>query len=282
MRGKCQLYLRDEELLNSHIIPKFVYDYTKSTGSPYLRAFSKPNVRLQDGPKRYLLCNEAEQEFSKRERWFANNIFFPYQKDEKYAFDYDENLGYFIISVLWRMLTQQIPHESIKKNPQLDFLSDVAEEWRIFLADGKVPSKYVDMNMMLTHRLAHNSPNIPKADYYFSRMIDATIVTDEDCSTVAVYVKFLRFTIWSVVKGSPTNGDGLKVNFGNGNLKAPQFFADNFMGGFFGHRIHEVNSLPKMNAQQEQKVIQEIMKSEGRFWDSDAGQAMLNDYRVSK
>lgn len=82
MKGHCKLYDREAELMKSHIIPKFAFDYMKKTGG-YFRALNNPNVRVQDGPKKYLLSTEAEQEFSKRERWFANNIFFSISKRRK-------------------------------------------------------------------------------------------------------------------------------------------------------------------------------------------------------
>jgi len=87
MIGKCALYDNETELKLSHIIPKFAFDYMKKTGGKYLRTYENPDVRVQDGPKEYLLGEQAEQEFSKRERWFANNIFFPYMKDNKQEFD---------------------------------------------------------------------------------------------------------------------------------------------------------------------------------------------------
>lgn len=65
MKGICELYRIETELRESHIYPKFVIDYTKKTGSKYLRKFDNPNKRQQDGIKLHLLSEKAEQEFSK-------------------------------------------------------------------------------------------------------------------------------------------------------------------------------------------------------------------------
>lgn len=281
MKGHCRLYDREEELMKSHIIPKFAFDYMKKTGG-YFRAFSNPNVRVQDGPKKYLLSADAEQEFSKRERWFANNIFFPYQKGEKNKFEYDENLGYFVVSVLWRVLLGQMDHDSVSKESKLDFLSEVAEEWKDFLANGKKPVKFTDLNIFLTDRLASTpSTNNRIADVYFSRAIDATVIANKNCTTVGIYVKFLRFVVWSIVKGEPTKGKGIKINLSKGSLSTPQIINDDYFGNFLFHRVQELESLPSMSKQQEQKTIDEIIKNEDKFWNSDAAHALMNDYRLS-
>lgn len=280
MIGKCQLYLREEELLNSHIIPKFTFDFLKKSGGTYLRAWNNPNLRLQDGPKKHLLCAEAEQEFGKRERWFANNIFFPYQKGEKKSFDYDENLGYFVISVLWRVLTEHL--SSDLAGNEFSFLTEVGEEWRQFLADGVIPKTYTDLNFFLTDRIGDFPKAYKVSDAYLSRGIDSTIMFTKDFETVGVYVKFMRFVVWSIVKGKPTEGKGIKINFERGNLGAPQIIDDDFFGKYLLFRMNQIHSFEKMNEEQEQKVIQEIIKNEDEFWKSDAGQAMMNDYRLTQ
>ncbi|REA57549.1 hypothetical protein DSL64_23785 [Dyadobacter luteus] len=49
MKGICKLYEVEAELMESHIIPKFVIEHMKKTGSRFLRAFANPNKRMQDG-----------------------------------------------------------------------------------------------------------------------------------------------------------------------------------------------------------------------------------------
>lgn len=43
-----------------------------------------------------MLCHDCEELFSAKERWFASNIFNPWQDHKKQIFVYDENLTYFI------------------------------------------------------------------------------------------------------------------------------------------------------------------------------------------
>src|SRR4051812_354965 len=76
--GRCALCGTASTLKESHIIPKFVFKYLKSTsGSGYLRDGQKPKLRVQDGFKTELLCDSCEQEFSKHESWFHTQVFQP-------------------------------------------------------------------------------------------------------------------------------------------------------------------------------------------------------------
>lgn len=114
MKGSCALYDKESKLLDSHIYPKFIIKHTKKTGSSYLRNYEKPNKREQDGPKIKLLSFEAEQAFSKREKWFAENIFVPYLS-RKYKLQYDNNLYYFAISFLWRVIHLELRSNDLSK-----------------------------------------------------------------------------------------------------------------------------------------------------------------------
>lgn len=281
MVGKCKLYGIESELRKSHIVPKFVFDYMKKTGGQFLRSYENPNKRVQDGIKKYLLGEKAEQEFSKRERWFSSNIFYPYLNENLQRFEYDENFAYFIVSVLWRVILDQLEHPSSNEK-KLDFLKEVADEWREFLSASKYPRNYNDLNVMLTDRLKSHNINSQNADLYISRYIDATIIINDDYSTVGVYVKFLRFMFWSILKGKPTQGENIKVKFNPGVLTLPQSVNDDYFGGFIFSRIKEIDDAPILSEVQQKKIVEEIMKSENNFWNTDAGISILNDYKLRK
>lgn len=279
MKGICKLYGIETDLKKSHIIPKFAFDYMKNTGGRFLRGYENPNVRVQDGIKKYLLGEKAENEFSKRERWFANNLFFPYQNENQQVFEYDENFAYFIISLLWRVVLDQLEHPS-NKEKGLYFLHEVAKEWREFLAESKYPKNYNDLNVFLTGRLTSHSIDSKNADLYMSRYIDATIIINDDYTTVGVYAKFLRFMFWSILKGKPTNGKNIKVQFTPSKLILPQTIKDDYFGGFIFNRIEEVDNGPEVSDKQQKKIIEEIIKNENDFWNTDAGKSMINDNKL--
>jgi len=251
----------------------------KATGGKFLRGFDNPNQRIQDGPKIYLLSNRAELEFSKRERWFVNNIFRPYLEEGKQSFEYEEQFAYFAISLLWRVLVDELNDPDIGYDEKYKFLPEVQNEWKLFLSKGIFPPTFNDLNIMLTDRVSNHTTNGINVDLYLSRAIDATIISNEKGTTVAVYAKFLRFIFWSVVKGTPNECADIKINFIKGQLSTPQKIRDDFFGGFLLNRIREIDNTPQPSEKQQEIIMAEIMKNERVFWESDAALAMINDFK---
>lgn len=193
MRGNCRLYGTEGELRNSHIMPKFVIDYFKQTGSKFLRRFDAPNQRLQDGIKKNYLSHEAEQFFSGKEKWFSEHVFRPFLEKGQSNFQYDENLYYFLISVLWRGLLHQLELPSIYNDRALDILNEVESDWREYLADESKLLKFPDVNLWLTDNILSHDTGVMGLDYYFTRTIDFTVISDEKGDYISVYGKFLKF-----------------------------------------------------------------------------------------
>ncbi|WP_114909176.1 hypothetical protein [Haemophilus haemolyticus] len=106
--GTCRLCDTEKILLKeSHIIPKFIYDWIKETSpTPYLRYSDNVNKREQDGIKVYLLCNSCEQRLSSWEDKFSREIFRKianYRTQSKELNVSKESL-LAIISIFWRKL----------------------------------------------------------------------------------------------------------------------------------------------------------------------------------
>jgi hypothetical protein len=279
MQGNCKLYDTFGDLKESHIYPKFVINYIKESGSKYLRNFTTPNKRQQDGIKLHLLSEKAEQEFSKREKWFAENIFREYIENGKKSFDYKEDLFYFTMSFLWRILVIQLKHPNVINQPYIKTLHEVEAEWKFFLKNGKYPLNYDRLYLFFTDRIKSHTIEEPGVDYYFSRALDSTIVYNDSGTFLAVYGKFARFVFWGVIKGGDdTKISDLKINPIGGRLNIPQNFADPVMTSFFLNRIKQINSLPKPTTQQQDKILEEILKDREVFLKSDAGQSITNDY----
>lgn len=200
MKGICKLYEVEAELRESHVYPKFVVDYLKKTGSNYLRRVTEPNRRLQDAMKPRLLSNRAEQEFSKREKWFAEHVFLPYLEQNAKSLPYNENLYYFALSFLWRLLVVNLSHPAIIHQPFYPLLQEAELEWRLFLRDFIFPTVHPKVYLFFTDRIkSHNVP-VQGLDHYVTRTLDSTIVFNEEGTFVAVYGKFLRFVFWGVLK----------------------------------------------------------------------------------
>ena len=127
MKGRCKLYETEEEILKSHIFPKFLIEHMRNTGSKYLRNFSQPNRRLKDGPKGYLLSPKAEQEFGVRENGLLK-IYLSLIYKKRPKLEYDVNLFYFSVSLLWRVLLIQMKDKTTHKFPFFSMLKEAERE----------------------------------------------------------------------------------------------------------------------------------------------------------
>lgn len=113
--GTCALCdAKEVELRESHIIPKFVYDWIKETSiTGHLRSSEDINIRSQDGLKVHLLCSQCELSLSKLEKQMSSYLFKAianYQKPKKeIQINDDVRLG--ILSIFWRILVATTERE---------------------------------------------------------------------------------------------------------------------------------------------------------------------------
>lgn len=134
-KGACYLCGVAGPLCRSHIIPKFVGDWLRSTNiTGRLRNSSAPNRLVQDLEWRYLLCQACELRFSKFESEVSEKIFLPIHERKQDRFRYGQSFALFAVSVAWRGLIV------LRREEALGHLSDVASQveaaervWREFL-----------------------------------------------------------------------------------------------------------------------------------------------------
>lgn len=104
--GKCALCGRDNMVLKqSHIIPKLIYNRTKTYENSRFRNFTNLNQIYQDGEKKALLCHDCEEHFSKYETEFSNKFLDKYLNQDSLVLpkQYD-GIHNYILTVAWRML----------------------------------------------------------------------------------------------------------------------------------------------------------------------------------
>ncbi|WP_455921803.1 hypothetical protein [Pseudomonas putida] len=106
--GDCALCDAQQVILKeSHSIPKFVYDWLKSTSkTPYIRSLDNVNVRHQDGPKEHLLCGDCEGKLSVLEKELAEHLFkkIANYQQQKSVVTVTENMRVAVLSIFWRTL----------------------------------------------------------------------------------------------------------------------------------------------------------------------------------
>jgi len=277
LKGICELYKIETELRESHIFPKFVVNYHKKTGSKYFRKPLEPNKRFQDGVKLYLLSDKAEQEFSAKETWFANNIFYPFHKGQR-KLNYTNDMYYFAISFLWRALVLNLKSDDLSNRWYYEKLMTAEKEWREFLINDKYPKTCNNNFLYFTHYVGENTTNIEKVYSYLLRTMDATIVcSPENQDTLIIYAKFNQFMFWSILKDNSTNFPPMDCFISpiGGTFNIPQSFDYQTLNGFLGNRIKGINSLDKPSEIQEKKILDEIMKNPIEWLNSDAGKSII-------
>lgn len=281
MKGICALYDEETELQESHIHPKFVIKHTKKTGSKYLRSFVNPNKREQDGIKIPLLGFRAEQEFAKREKWFSENIFKPFLNG-KHNLEYDENLYYFAISFLWRVIRLELKSGDLSDKWYYNIMLDAEKEWKQYLTKNIIPGKYHNVNILLTKRLEENNSDLKGADFYLTRILDATLVDNKEHTFFLIYGKFNRFIFWSVIKSPPIDDELYEVEIhpNGGTLEIPQKLQYFPIDSFLNNRIRGMENMPEVDQKQQDKIEEEMLKDIDKFWESDVGQSLLNDINL--
>lgn len=279
MKGICALYEIEDDLKESHIFPKFIVNHTKKTGSKYFRRLVEPDKRIQDAVKLHLLSEKAEQEFSKREKWFAENIFVPYLAG-KTNLPYNENLYYFAVSFLWRILVLELKRdENLKTKWYYQIILDAEKEWRDFLKNGNKIENFDLICIQLTDRVTENNSGIKGVDFYLTRAMDATIVDNQTQTCLMIYGKFNRFIFWGVLKkyGDEDKLQDSIINQEKGVISIPQGMEYFPIASFLFNRMKEIENLPRPNQDQQDKILNEIMKDPKNFWNSDVGKSLYND-----
>ena len=136
------------QLMQSHIIPKLVYNRIKTHPQSRFRDYSNIKRPLQDGEKHEMLCHECEEKFSKYETKFATNFLDKYlQSQEIPTIDCNTGwLGNYIVSVAWRII-----HDDLYR------LNSFDNEW--------CRSTFEDFERLLHHHLEKNPiPNTLPAE----------------------------------------------------------------------------------------------------------------------
>lgn len=109
--GTCALCdEQDAVLKESHIIPKFAYDWIKETSpTPYLRTTENVNTREQDGPKQYLLCGKCEGNLAAMEKELAENLFkkIANYRTQMAQIEITNTMRVGVLSIFWRTLLTQ-------------------------------------------------------------------------------------------------------------------------------------------------------------------------------
>jgi hypothetical protein len=192
---KCKL-CGDTDLKNSHILPKFIYKWMKSTGTGRLRHIENINVPKEDGIKLKFLCGNCEYKFNISETYFSKTFFYPFINKNEHKFSYNSHLKYFVISMMWRTLKHSL-YVDVENTKWIPILQRIEKTWYEYLYnDIQLP------NDQKIHCIAGVDTIKEEKNFslYMGRATDAGIPNDDE-KLCFLYVKIPRFIFFYPISG---------------------------------------------------------------------------------
>ena len=142
--GICALCRKENiELKQSHIIPKAIYRRAKTFENSRFRNFYEPKDIFQDGEKKYMLCHDCEEFFSKYETKFANLFLDKYLKNPSNNLpEITEDTNFYTLTVAWRILYDDLyVQKSYQDDSERAYFEEYEHKLRRFLYEKYLEEK---------------------------------------------------------------------------------------------------------------------------------------------
>jgi hypothetical protein len=266
----CKLCKNSAKLKKSHVVPKFVFNWMKDSGTGRFRNVKKFNIPIQDGFKEYLLCSSCEELFSKNEKLFKENVFDRFLNGTESEFKNEPPLIYFSVSVLWRVLVYC--RNDVSQKGKIEF-ELAEEEWRDYLLGKRMLNQFSNIHFLFIPEKWKNEENIENLYLYLHRAVD--ICVGQINAKSFVFAKFSRFILIGQVSGIEesdfigTNLDQIET------LKYPQKINDVDIPNFIFNRVNNLKDYDDLSSNQ--KIQND------NFYKGKLNQLKGNDYwRVLK
>jgi hypothetical protein len=277
----CALCGKPAVLLESHILPAFVFRWSKETSiNGYLRHGINPRRRVQDGLKIPLLCAACEKLFNEWETRFATKVFHPYSADAGVRLHYGDWMLKFCVSVSWRALTYFLRKYGLDdwSDTQQKAATAALDRWRAFMF-GEVPHPglYEQNLLPLSAMSATTVPNMPtNMNRYLARGLDMDVARGE--RTAFVYIKMGRFALFGMVVPTTSRWAGTRVPVRGGVLQPARYELPIQIGNYLMDRARRSADVAAMIPKHQLAKIEEVfMRDPERVANSDQFASMLAD-----
>jgi hypothetical protein len=233
--GTCKLCRNPCLLQLSHVVPAFVFKWLKDTSATgFIRLGDKPNLRAQDGYKRYWLCRGCEETLNTFETPFATKVFHPLSADGSQRIAYEEWFLKFCISISWRVIQIMRENDGFSNYTQAQLARvDVASmEWaHCLLAKAPHPGRF-EQHFLLLDAIEESTYDALPANLnrYLLRTVNLDVV--RGANTIFTFAKLSKFLILGFIElRNPKEWLGTKVHvrhgyIGTGNYVVPHQFGD--------------------------------------------------------
>lgn len=190
---------RTGDLQASHIIPKFVGKWFKNTSATkaMLNVTPRQGMRsddqktaandyaelVQDLPTCKIICGECEQLFSKLEKPFADEIFYPFHNSGAVRLEYGSWLEPFAVSLAWRILKSGYGLFEARYPDLITYVERAEAAWRESLLGDAWAAPPYESNILFLDGVAGTGAASKKFDWYLRRSIECMI----DCQFGRVF-----------------------------------------------------------------------------------------------
>jgi hypothetical protein len=280
----CALCRQSADLRQSHIVPRFVWDWLKrSSGTGSFRIGLAPNRREQDGFKERLLCGDCERLFSGWETQVAESIFIPIHENGASVIQYGPWLGKFCASISWRtlFLFRQLGLSHLSSD-MLSAADSALDAWRSFLLDqnddpGPFEHHLLPLESIQDSTVPETPPNMNR---YFLRTVDLDVACN--VNSAFVYAKLCRLMLVGFIQmPKETTWEGTKVDYESGAIRPRSYKLPGEFGQFLIGRANRMAVLQSgISDRQKGKLDQAISSNPDRIAQSESFRAMVYDVRI--
>ena len=277
----CALCPSHEPLRESHIIPHFVFDWLlESSATGYMRLGIAPNVRVQDGAKQHLLCDDCEKRLSRWETEVAQALFRPYHEDSSVEVRYGAWLAKFCTSVAWRVLFIYrglgLTHCDSTQAAQVDRALEV---WADFMFDRLPHPGAFELHLLPVDVLGDaESRDLPvNINRYLTRAVEMDVARNDD--SAFVYVKMCKLIVVGFIQmPKPREWRGTRVAVREGVVRPSQYLLPAEFGGYLLDQARRMAELQACISGRQRNRIADTMRSNlDRVASSDTLEAMHHD-----
>jgi hypothetical protein len=282
----CALCGAVERLQQSHIIPRFVFQYLLDSSPGLLRASARPNRRIQDGPTMPLLCRACESSFGEHESAFARKLFLPLHVKNVQGLTYGPWALKFGASLVWRVARYMERQGRLDHltPPQQALLREATGRWAGFLRGERVHPGSNEVHMYPLDALKSTTveKTSPAINRYFLRGIDLDVIASPN--TAVVYAKAMRLAFFGIVQaryGTPEWGGG-KLRVKEGAVSTGTYRMPGEVGLYMNDKADKVLAAMNTLSVRQQAVLDELhTKDPQAIAESEAFRAMVADVEIS-
>jgi hypothetical protein len=264
--GQCRMCSAQGPLILGHVIPAFVWRWLKDTSATgFLRGGENPDIRVQDGWRRYWFCRRCEDTVSRFERRFSEDLFPLVVSEASAPYRHGPWLSRFLASVALRvlMLHEEVPDAFKLFTPaQSAALPQAREAWRAFVNGEAATPGIHDLHFVPLGRLAHYGGNLalpPNFNRWSLRSIEVHVASNN--AQAFAYMKMgpaLAFGLIQPPSAPLWVGSrvGLKDGYVGGNLK----LSVNLLQ-YLIERAERLDALNKRRSRRQEEKIAATMRA---------------------